>query len=102
MEDLNKEVGKKLQICRENSKVTQLEMAEYAGLSKNYLSALERGNHKANVNTLLAYCKRLSVTPNQILGFSEEKNINPELLSLIKEMTEDKQKQLINIIKAIE
>jgi len=49
-------------------------MMEYTGLTKNHISALERGVSKPSVETLLGYCKRLDTTPNDILGFNEDKN----------------------------
>jgi len=42
----NEILGQRLQQCRESRKVTQQEMADAAGHSKNYISALEHGtNH---------------------------------------------------------
>ena len=37
------DLGQRLQMCREAKKVTQAEMAKACNLSKNYISAIERG-----------------------------------------------------------
>lgn len=47
--------------------VTQKEIAEHTGLSKNHISAIERGMSKASVELLLGYCEVLEMNPNEIL-----------------------------------
>lgn len=68
-EEENIRIGKLLKAARESCGVTQAEMCEYVGLSKNHISAVERGVSKASVEMLLGYCEKLGVTPNDILGF---------------------------------
>ena len=41
--------GQMLQRYRESAKVTQQEIADATGLTKNYISSIERGVHKCNL-----------------------------------------------------
>lgn len=70
-EEENIRIGKLLQTARETCGVTQAEMCDYVGLSKNHISAVERGVSKASIEMLLGYCQRLNMTPNDILGFNK-------------------------------
>ena len=68
-EDLNLKIGILLQRAREGKNITQKEIAEYTGYSKNHISAVERGVCKASVELLLGYCALLDVEPNKILDY---------------------------------
>ena len=66
---VNIEIGKKLQKARKSRKMTQAELASIVGISKNHLSAVERGVSKASIELLSGYCKALSMSSKDILGF---------------------------------
>ena len=70
-EDLNLKIGILLQRAREDKNVTQKEIAEHTGYSKNHISAVERGVCKASVELLLGYCDLLGVEPNIILDYKQ-------------------------------
>ena len=86
----NLKIGVMLQVARKYHHVTQQDIANAAGLTQNQVSKIERGTSKAPVSVLLAYCKRLNSTPNDILGFSEAEPPS-ELQRLIDSMTEEEQ-----------
>lgn len=67
--DKNYEIGLLLQRAREEHGVTQREVAEYTGFSKNHISDVERGLSKASIELLLGYCEILNVDPNTILDY---------------------------------
>ena len=88
-------LGQRLQEYR----VTQLEIAEAAGLTKNYISAIERGMHKCNAFTLIAYSEKCDVSADILLGIEKE----DELLARINRLlaySDDREKQaIISFIK---
>ena len=94
------ELGKRLQECRESKRVTQAEMADACGLSKNYLSAMERGVYKCNAQTLIAYAERLGISLDEIVG-TDNINIIPELRRAIEELSDEQQKKVLQVIKII-
>ena len=55
------EIGEVLQYYRKKAKMTQAEMASICGLSKNYISAVERGVNKVNSSSLLIMMKTLNI-----------------------------------------
>ena len=67
----NIRIGRLLQTAREQHRVSQAALCDTTGLSKNHISAVERGVSKASVKMLLGYCEKLNVTPNDILGYGE-------------------------------
>ena len=68
-EDLNIKIGILLQRAREGKNITQKEIAEYTGYSKNHISAVEGGVCKASIELLLGYCEIINVDPNTILDY---------------------------------
>lgn len=99
-EESNKKIGQMLQRARESRNVLQSEMSESSGLTKNHLSAVERGVSKASVDLLLAYCERLKMTPDEILGFDKEQ-ILPELKAVLIGMDYKKQEQILQLLRLI-
>lgn len=67
----NFKIGLLLQEARELKGVTQKDMSTFTGLSKNHISAIERGISKASVDLLLEYCKALDMDPNEVLKYKQ-------------------------------
>ena len=70
-EELNMKIGILLQRAREDKNVTQKEIAEHTGYSKNHISAVERGVCKTSVELLLGYCDVLDIEPNSVLKYKK-------------------------------
>ena len=51
------DIGPALKKYRKQAGVTQQEIAEAAGISKNYVSAIERGAHQPTANILITYAR---------------------------------------------
>lgn len=99
-EQSNARIGNLLQNARELHKVTQQEMSVAVGLSKNHISKIERGINKPSIDLLLGYCKKLDMTPDEILGFYG-KEILPELLLALSHMDKAQQDKVLEMIKLI-
>lgn len=97
-EEANRRIGQLLQEARESREVLQSEMSGSCGLSKNHISAVERGVSKASIDMLLSYCDRLKMTPNEILGIDKD-NILPELKTLQADMNKEQQQKVFQILK---
>lgn len=96
-----RELGSRLQRLREQADITQLELSERAGCSKNYLSAVERGVNKLTVPVLLEYCQAVHKTPNEILGFDQDERLNSELLSILDTFDKEQYERAIRVLKAL-
>ena len=60
--------GQMLQGYREQAKVTQQEIADATGLTKNYISSIERGVHKCNAQTFIVYAKKCGASLDEMAG----------------------------------
>lgn len=96
----NIRIGRMLAYARETHRLLQADMTETTGLTKNHISALERGVSKPSVETLLGYCERLNSTPNEILGFDDDKII-PELKIELSKMNSKQQEKILEIAKIL-
>lgn len=97
----NYKIGQRLKYYREQSGITQYQMAEYANLSKNYISAIERGVNTTNIQTIVAYSNKLGISVDELLdtGFSD--SINPELKHFLKNKSDSEQQYILNVLKTI-
>lgn len=98
IEEGNVVIGKKLQRARKKHGVHQSELCDACGLTKNHISAVERGVSKASIKMLIGYCEKLGTTPDDILGYNDI-DIIPELKGLLSVMDEKQQKRLVDMIK---
>lgn len=62
-----KQIGQNVKKIREEMHLTQAQLAELVNLSNNHISHIECGTGKMSLKTLLAICKALETTPNDIL-----------------------------------
>lgn len=117
----NIDLGKRLKHFRKNKGITQEEIAKYCHVSKNHISALERGIYTCSAPTLIGYAERLSITLDELAGPLEyhdipvndtvmgepphdkaqgqtEPNILPELQEVLCCMSRTQQQQILDII----
>ena len=63
-------IGLNISAYRYQLNLTQDELAERAGISKQFLGNIERGKGIPSLKTLLSLCDALNVTPNDLLRCS--------------------------------
>lgn len=91
--------GQMLQHYRESAKVTQQEIADATGLTKNYISSIERGVHKCNAQTFIIYAKKCGVSLDEMAGLAPKSKLNRNLVKKISEMSEDEQERALKILE---
>jgi len=64
-------IGNKLLAIRKRIGMTQVEVAEAAGLSSRTYADIERGTVNMRVETILHICEALHITPDEILTQSD-------------------------------
>ena len=96
--EMNIRIGHLLKSAREARNVTQAEMAQATGMTKNHISAIERGVSKASVELLLGYCKKLDISADALLGLSDSE-ILPGLLSELSYMNDSEQNKILAMIR---
>lgn len=94
-----RQFGQILQSYREAAKVTQQEIAEATGLTKNYISSIERGVHKCNAQTFIAYAKKCNVSLDEMAGLTEKSKLNRKLLQKLSKMSEDEQIRALQLLE---
>lgn len=97
----NKRIGALLKYARETHNLKQADMTDVTGLTKNHISALERGANKPSIELLLGYCNKIGITPNDILGYTDSRLIDAELQIELMKMSDEEQRKVLEIIKII-
>lgn len=65
-----KDLGKRVRELRRQASLTQEELAEQVGISTSFMGHVERGSRVASLETLVALCNALHVTPQYLLSAS--------------------------------
>lgn len=98
----NKEMtlGQRLQKYRKAGHVSQDEMGEFCGLSRNHISAIERDLYKCNVYTLIYYGKKLNVSLDVLTGL-DDYEVLPELRRELQNTPPEQQQKMLEILKIL-
>ena len=62
-----RKIGDKLLAARKRLGLTQMEVAEAAGMSDRAYADIERGTVNMRVETILRICKALHISPDEVL-----------------------------------
>ncbi len=71
--NINEKIGIKICFLRKKLKYSQEKLGEFAGLSKNSISSIERGESNASIETLDRIAKALNIELKELVDVS---NIN--------------------------
>ena len=88
------DLGHKVRILRRARRITQEELARQVGISASFLGHIERGTRVLSLDTLLALCDTLGVTPNDLLSveaYAAQQQLPTDL-------TEKEQRQLKEVV----
>ena len=97
-------IGERLKKARIEKGYTQEQLAEKIDVSVAFLSRVERGNSKINLNRLNQLCDLLDISEGDILtgaGNTSNHYLNDEFSILLKNCPPDKLKLIYNIAKVI-
>lgn len=81
-------MGARIKARRKDLHLTQIELAELAGVSASFMGHIERGTRVASIETLCALCRALNVSADHLLGLSSEAAIKPIFSDITKEEIE--------------
>lgn len=71
-----REMGRRIRCFRLERELTQEELAGMAGISPSFMGHIERGTRTASLETVMALCEALQVTPNDLL-YQAGENAHP-------------------------
>ncbi|MBS1508565.1 MAG: helix-turn-helix transcriptional regulator [Bacteroidetes bacterium] len=66
--DLNKALGKVLKELRENKRMSQQELGDYADVDRSFISRIERGIGTPSVAVVFKICALLEIKPSEFLA----------------------------------
>ncbi len=82
-----KSIGNRLFEYRKKKGLTQIEVAELAGISDRTYADIERGNVNMRIETLNLICQVLDITPNDVLTEKTEIEDTKTITELIQALT---------------
>ena len=96
-------VGERIIELRTAKGLTTNKLANLAGVSQSHLREIELGKRNPTVETLSFFCDALGISLSDCFNENDGKTINPLLLTVIKELSEEQQLRLaefLNTFKA--
>ena len=96
-------VGERIIELRTAKGLTTNKLANLAGVSQSHLREIELGKRNPTVETLSFFCDALGLSLSDFFNENDGKTINPLLLTVIKELSEEQQLRLaefLNTFKA--
>ena len=98
-----KNLAAKLKGLRADMGVTQKDIADYLMCAPSYISAVESGNICISLSVLEAYCVKLDMTPDEVLGIKKPvRALNQneeEMLEWYRTLTTQEKEVFMNILK---
>lgn len=98
MELNKKEIGKRIARVRDDHNLTQDELSERLGYSKNHLSGIECGKFNVTTPFLFKLCDALGKTPDYYL-IGQVSAEADELTSLVMRLSDHEQSILVALLK---
>ena len=96
--DIDKKlIGIRIMMKRKEKSMSQEELSEIIGYSKNHLSNIERGVYVPTTAFIFAICNALGETPNYYLIGNPTENTD-KITTLIKVLPDDSQAILLKLI----
>jgi transcriptional regulator with XRE-family HTH domain len=81
---IQEQLAEKLQLLRKQKDVSQLEVANYIGLTVGAYQNYENGRREANYETLTKLAKFFGVTTDYLLGLEEKKDTIETIAKMFK------------------
>ncbi|QUI20875.1 helix-turn-helix transcriptional regulator [Vallitalea pronyensis] len=97
-------IGKRIKECRKLTDLTQENVSEILKVSPEYISRIETGSAKINLEMLVKMSNILSISPAYLLtGINTQSDdyLSPEINALLKECSPEKTKAILDMITII-
>ena len=97
-------LGRKIKQLRTSAGITQEALAEMVSCNTSHISNIENNYTKASLNVLLAIANCLNTSIDYLLSdqyISESTALDNEIIRQITELSLEKKKQILRIIKAL-
>lgn len=78
MKTIRKRFGEKIRDLRRAKGLSQEELAFRAGIHRNYLGGVERGERNPALDNIAAIAKALDITPGELLTFQKKRPVTPK------------------------
>ena len=103
VKDLEHVIADRLRARRRALGMTQAQLAEAAGVSAELVSRIERARCLPSVGSLVAFAEALATTPNDLLGFAEERPPTDveSLWSLLASLPADRRAEVRRVAEAL-
>ena len=69
MENISKIVGENIKIARKAKGLTQSQVAQTLNMTQQQYSRFENGIYELNYSQIIAICKLLDTTPNELFDY---------------------------------
>ncbi len=99
---IEKDIGKRIQKCRQKKGLTQAQLAEKVGLSAHYLSALERGVYNIKLELLVNILNELDCSADEVFCDVVKKSFDVRATQLSEKLSHLLMEEQYRIYEVVE
>ena len=98
-----KGLGNRLKDLRQSKGISQVSMANAIGVSRAFISNIERGTNRVTAFVLEAYCNVLQMSPDEGLqyAYKEKKGLSYEIIMMFERMSDEDKNKILGIAHAV-
>lgn len=101
-DDFANKVSVRMQQYRLKAKLSQRDIANIIGVSKTYISNIERGKTKIPAYILNAYCYILHISPDTLLNYTYgEKDLETDILKNLEQLSPYQKETIRTMVKVL-
>lgn len=97
MDSVRETLGKRLRAERERNQLTQEEFGNKFNLNKQYVSYYETGKREPSIDLLKSFANELRVSVDYLIGSSDSRNIQENLLNETKTFSDSVIKKIVSL-----
>ena len=99
-----KAVGERIRRRRNELKLSQAELAEKIERAPKFCADIERGYCGMSIDTMLAFCRALSVTPSTLLlgeatACADPSDTMNQIMEILAECTEEQRRSVLEMLR---
>ena len=105
MKSYSIKIGKRIKFAREKMEITQEQLSNLVGLSKNYISAIERGVKTPQLKTLIDIINILHLSPDilfqDVIEFDIDYSYDREFSSIVKPLPKGDKVMILSVVRVM-
>lgn len=100
-EEINQEIGKRIQNIRKQQGMSRRQFAEKCGISESFLSSVERGEKSITTKNLYHMCRNVGVSSDTIVFGDSREGEYHKIADILQDFEEEQCRDMIHVLEEV-